>query len=117
MRALAILFLLGHAIVHGVMWTLPFTDAVEDMPFDPSHSWLVDDGRILAVVLAGTAAVGFVVTALGVGIDAAWWPTAMLAATVVSLVLMVVTFTPWWLVGIGIDLALVVVALQAAPTA
>ena len=41
----------------------------------------------------------------------------MLAATVVSLVLMVVTFTPWWLVGIGIDLALVVVALQAAPTA
>lgn len=112
MRALFVAFLLGHAAVHVVMWTLPFTDAVDDMPFDPAHSWLLGDNRMVAVVLAGLAALAFVLTAFGYGLDVGWWPTTMLVASAVSIVVMVVTFTPWWLVGIALDLALVAYALQ-----
>jgi hypothetical protein len=39
-RWLFFAFLLGHAAVPAVMWTLPFTDATDDMPFNPAESWL-----------------------------------------------------------------------------
>ncbi len=34
MRIALALFLACHGAVHAVMWTLPLTDAVDDMPFD-----------------------------------------------------------------------------------
>ena len=51
MRWLFFAFLLGHAAVHAVMWTLPFTDASEEMPFDPAHSWWLGDQRVAAGLL------------------------------------------------------------------
>lgn len=112
MRIGVAIFLLGHAAVHAVMWTLPFTDATRDMPFDPGHSWLFGDNRVLPVVLAGIAAVTFAVTAVGYLTAAAWWPRAMLTAATVSLVVMIGWFTPWWLVGIALSGALAVYAWQ-----
>lgn len=51
----ALLFVLGHAAVHAVMWALPFTDAIEDMPFDPAHSWWL----VGIALSAGLAFYGF----------------------------------------------------------
>lgn len=113
MRGLFVAFLVGHAAVHAVMWTLPFTDATADMPFDPGHSWLLGDQRAVAVVAAGLVAVAYLATAVGWFGQTGWWPTTMLSASVMSLLLMGVFYAPWWLVGIAISGGLVVYALQA----
>lgn len=108
-------FLFGHAAVHAVMWTLPFTDATTDMPFDPSRSWLLGTSRTLAVVVAGLATVGFVVAPVGYLVGAGWWPAVMFLAAVVSLLLMILYFTPWWSVGIVLSAGVAVYAWQHLP--
>lgn len=115
MRTVLAALLAGHAAVHAVMWTLPFTDATREMPFDPGHSWMFGDSRVPAVVLAGVATLAFAVSAVGVLLQAAWWPVAMLVASVVSLVLMIGWFTPWWLVGIALSGGLALFAWQSQP--
>lgn len=115
MRALFFAFLLGHAGVHAVMWTLPFTDATEDMPFDPARSWLVGDQRTTAAVLAVLVAVAYVVAGSGWLSHSAWWPATMVGASAVSLLLMALFWTPWWLVGVALSGGLAVYALQAQP--
>lgn len=113
MRVLFFVFLLAHAAVHGVMWTLPFTDATHDMPFDPAHSWLLGDQRVLALVVAGLVSVSYLAAGVGWLAEAAWWPAKMVGASALSLALMVMFFAPWWLVGITISGALATYALQA----
>ncbi len=113
MRWLFFAFVLGHAGVHAVMWTLPFTDAVDDMPFDPAHSWWLGDQRVAAVLLAGVIAAVYVVAGAAWLGDASWWPTAMIGASALSLLLMVLFFAPWWLVGIALSSGLAVYGLQA----
>jgi hypothetical protein len=115
MRIALTVFLVGHAAVHAVMWTLPFTDATREMPFDPGHSWVFGDSRVPAVVLAGLATVGFAVSGAGLILQAGWWPVAMVASAAVSLVLMIGWFTPWWLVGIALSAGLAVFAWQSQP--
>ena len=113
MRWLFFAFVLGHAGVHAVMWTLPFTDATADMPFDPAHSWWLGDQRVVAVVLAGFAAVGYIVAGAGWLTDASWWPVTMIGASMLSLLLMALFFAPWWLVGIALSTGLAIYAMQA----
>jgi hypothetical protein len=113
MKWLLATFLFGHAAVHAVMWSLPFTDAADDMPFDPAHSWLLGHIRVPAVTLAGLATVTFVVAAVGYLVSAGWWPAVMLAGAAVSLLLMLLTITPWWSVGIVLSAGLAVYAWQA----
>ncbi len=116
MRLLVAAFLLGHAAVHAVMWTLPFTSAASDMPFDPGHSWVWGESRLVALVLAGLATVAFAVTSVGHAVNAGWWPTVMVVAAVVSLVLMVLYLSLYWSVRIVLSAGLLVYALQASPT-
>lgn len=113
MRWLFVLFLLGHAAVHAVMWTLPFTDATSEMPFNPAHSWLLGDQRITAVVLAGLVTAAYLTAAAGWLGHAAWWPATMIGASALSLLLMVLFFVPWWLIGIVLSGGLMIYALQA----
>lgn len=115
MRVAFVIFLFGHAAVHGVMWTLPFTDAREDMPFDPAKSWLVGDRPEVAAVLAGLAVVGFVAAGIAFAARVAWWPEVLGGSAVVSLVLMVFFWSPYWIVGIVLSTAVGIYALQAAP--
>lgn len=103
MRWLFLAFLLGHAAVHAVMWSLPFTDATNDLPFDPAESWLLGPQRTLAAVVAGFVTVAYVIAALGWLAQAAWWPPVMIAASALSLLLMGLFFSPWWLVGIALS--------------
>jgi hypothetical protein len=110
MRTVITLFLIGHGAVHAIMWTLPFTDAVDDMPFDPASSWLLGERRTAALVLAGVTTAAFVVTAIAFAIAAGWWPISMLVAVTLSMALLTAFFTPWWTVGILINLGLAVYA-------
>ena len=116
MRVAFVIFLFGHAAVHGVMWTLPFTDAGEDMPFDPAKSWLVGDRPEVAAVLAGLVAVGFGVAGVAFAARVAWWPGVLGGSAAVSLVLMVLFWSPYWIVGLVLSTALGISALQAAMT-
>lgn len=112
MRWLFFAFVLGHAAVHAVMWTLPFTDATEEMPFDPAHSWWLGDQRMAAAVLAGIVTVAYVIAGVGWLADASWWPLTMIGASALSLLLMVLFFAPWWLVGIALSAGLAIYGLQ-----
>jgi hypothetical protein len=112
MRVLFALFLIGHGVVHSVMWGLPFTEAVSDMPFDPGHSWLLGTQHTVGAVGAGLATLLYAATAIGYLAEATWWPASMLAGSVVSLTLMALFMSPWWLVGILMSAALIGVAVR-----
>jgi hypothetical protein len=79
-----------------------------DALFDAAHSWLFGDVRPATVVLATIAA--FV--AAGVGYVGAqdWWALAATAGSAVSIVLLALTFSPWWLAALAINVTLVVLA-------
>jgi hypothetical protein len=63
------------------MFALPYSpQASADMPFNPSHSWLIGDTRAFGLVLAlGTLA--FVVAGAAYLWRASWWPQVTLVAT------------------------------------
>ena len=114
MRQLAALFLAGHGWVHGVMWALPYSaEARADLPMDPAHSWLIGDARAFGLAFGIATAVAFMVAAGAVLMDAGWWPWAVIVASVLSVVLMALFFSPWWGIGFAIDAVLLVVAWRA----
>ena len=117
MRVLVSLLLVGHGIVHGEMWALPYSaEARADLPMDPSHSWLLGDLRAPGLILALATTASFLVAAGAYLADAGWWPVAAITATALSLLLLGLFFSPWWLVGFAIDAAILVAARRALTT-
>ena len=108
MSVLAGLFLIAHGLVHLAVW-VPAPE--QDAPFDPGHSWLLGEIRRPARAVAATAAAllsvaGILVLAgAGAGTD-----LAVVGATV-SVALVGLTFHPWLLGAVAIDVAVAVVAL------
>ncbi len=102
-------FLVWHGAVHVVMWR--FYDSAS---WDPRHSWLFGDLGRVAVVLAAIAAVVFAAAGLALLTRREWWGTPAIAASVVSIALMLATFDPHWLWGIGIDAAVIAAAVVVA---
>ncbi len=100
-------FLIAHGLVHVAIWLAPATD---DVPFDVRHSWLAGDLGRLGTVAGPVVGAAFVLAGIAFLTGAAWWPAALLVAAVASLAMLVLTFTPWWLLGLAINVALVVVA-------
>ncbi len=115
MRTLFVSFLVAHAAVHGVMWSLPFTNAVDDMAFNPAESWLLGKRVAVAAALAAIATIGFVVTAIAFATRASWWPELLGTSAAVSLGLMLLFLSPYWIVGIAINTVLAVHAWQVDP--
>ena len=108
MSLLAGLFLVAHGLVHLAIW-LPGPRA--DAPFDPHHSRLLGDVRgparalaIAACALLATAGV-LVASAVDGGGGAA------VVGAALSLVLVALTFQPWILGAVAIDVAIVAIAL------
>lgn len=110
MRWLAGLFLVAHGLVHLAIW-LPRHQ--EGAPMDPGHSPFLGDVRAASVVLAVIAAVAFVVAGIGVLLATTWWAPVAIGAAAVSLALVALTFTPWWLFAVVIDVAVIVLAWRA----
>jgi hypothetical protein len=113
-RTLLGLFVMAHGLLTILIWSPRPQGAKAAPPMDTSHSWLFGDARRLAVGLAVVA--GVAITAGGVGFLAnqPWWPMTMLAGGLVSLLLFLLFFTPWWTAAIAISAALVVAALRPA---
>ena len=109
MRWIAGLFLIAHGLVHLAIW-LPKPD--QKAPFDVGHSPFAGDVRRLASALAVAAAVILVPGGLGLIGDAPWWTSVTVTGAVVSAALLLLTFNRWWLIGLGINVAIIVLALQ-----
>ena len=119
--------LLGHGLVHA-LYLVPPPDPpaggnAPRWPFDLGRSWLVAlagarRGRRLAVLLVGVIVVASIVAALAtVGVlPVAWWSAFVVLTAVTSLVLLMLAFEPQLILGIGIDVVLIVVAVTGAWT-
>ena len=109
MRWIAGLFLIAHGLVHLAIW-LPKPDA--KAPMDVGHSPFAGNVRRLAAALAIAAAAVLVLGGLGLIGDAPWWVPVTVTGAVVSAALLLLTFNRWWLFGLGINAAIIVLALQ-----
>ncbi len=119
--------IVGHGLVHA-LYLVPPPDPPAGRrgprwPFDLGRSWLVAlagarRGRRLAALLVGLIVVAAIAAALAtVGIlPVAWWSALVVLTAVASLVLLVLAFEPQLILGVGIDVVLIVVALTGAWT-
>jgi len=118
--------LIGHGVVH-VMFAVPAPAATQggpDWPFDMARSWAVniaalDVNVVRAVGLALIAVVvgGFGLAALatvGIVVPPGWWQPTVAAASVASVVLLVLCFEPQLVLGLGIDAVLLWVVVTTA---
>jgi hypothetical protein len=114
MRWIAGAFIVAHGLVTAGIWSAP---AKADAPFQAAHSWLLGDTRGLATVVAIAAALGFVLAGIGVVSHQTWWAGFGIAAGALAVLLMVVYFDPWLIVGIAISAAIVVAGMQTLQAA
>ncbi len=134
--------ILGHGLVHALYLVPPpdapavAPDAPADAPaaapagrsapkwpFDLGRSWLVvfagpRRGRRLAAILVGAIVVASILAGLAtVGVlPAVSWPALVVLAAVGSILLLGLAFDPQLILGIGIDVALLVVVVTGAWT-
>jgi hypothetical protein len=114
--------LAAHGLVHGLYLVpapAPASANAPRWPFDLGRSWLVSslglDRRLVrvgAIGLIAVVVVAFALAALGtVGlvVPVTWWPGLVVVGAVASLVLLATAFDPQLVLGIGIDVALLVV--------
>ena len=103
------LLLVAHGLIHLAIW-LPKADP--KAPFDAGHSPFAGNVRRTAAALAVAAAV--VLTAGGVGLiaGAPWWLPATITGATLSAALLLLTFNKWWLIALGINAAIIVLAVQ-----
>jgi hypothetical protein len=101
-------------LAHGLVHLLYLADDVPEFSLD--RSWLVPDAarRPLALGLVATTIAAFAILALAVwgvpGLSAAW-PAVTVVACMLSMVLLILFWNTWLVFGIGIDIALLAVAV------
>lgn len=115
MRLLLAIVLVLHGAVHGIVFGLPLIPAVKaDMsPFDPGDSWLVGERPAFAFAFALAVTAAFAVAALSYLARAGWWPGAAVAASALSLLLLGLFASRYFVVGVPISLAFLVWAWRA----
>jgi hypothetical protein len=117
-RLLIAAFLVGHGLIHGIMFSLPCSaQASAGLPFNPSHSWLLGTTRSVGLAVALAVTLGFVVVGAAYLVQMSWWPAATLVAAALSVALLALYFTRWWSVGIVISAAVAVVAWRVQQAA
>ena len=116
-------FLLAHGLVHLAVWLPhPEPEPAKPPPFVPDHSALLTAVRVpaptrrrVSEVLAVATAAVMVVAALGVALGQEWAIGAAVLGATLGLVLKLVFFDPWLLVGITLDLLVLSLALADWP--
>lgn len=109
--------MVGHGLVHGIMFALSYSPrARADMPFNPSHSWLIGDTRAFGLFFALLVTLAFVAAGAAYFWRATWWPQVTLVAAGLSLILLILYFSKWWAVGYLISIALAIAAWRALIT-
>jgi hypothetical protein len=107
LRWLAGLFLVAHGVLHVVIWTMPTACG---RPLRRASLAGVRNIRVASIVLALFCGVVLVAAGVGVLAHSGWWPQAAIVGAAGSIVLLLLTFTPWWLLALVIDVAIVVLS-------
>lgn len=82
------------------MFGLPYSaKARADLPFDPSHSWLLGERQRFAFVFAIVVTLAFIAASAAILWGPSVWPEVAIVASVLSLVLLVVFASRWWAAG------------------
>jgi len=112
-RFVFIAFLILHGALHAAIWATPKQEG-RDIPFDASHSWLLGGQRALAVAMALAVAGLLVASGAGLWAHAEWWRPVAVTGLTGSFILMVLYFTPWFLLIQAVNLALVAALVWGA---
>ena len=122
MKTIVALFLILHGLVHGILALVPNPDSA-DAGFASffSRSWLLTSlglstsaGKAIAIILAAIATIGFIATGLailGILVPYDWWSVLAVASAAVSLLLLVIFWHPYLIVGILIDTLILVTVI------
>ena len=102
------LFLIAHGLIHLAIW-LPRPKP--EAPFDPHHSWLLDNAGAVAKILA-VVATGLLIAA-GVLVLGGGGAGLAVTGAAVSLALIAVTFNRWLIGAVAINVAIILIALTA----
>jgi hypothetical protein len=108
MTVLAGLFLIAHGLVHIAVWLAPQPPGAA---FDSHRSWLLGDAGIPSRSLAVAASLLFGVAGILVLAGAASGAGVAVGCAAASLVLVLLTFHPWFIAAIAINVAIIVIAL------
>jgi len=113
-RIAAGLFLIAHGLVH-LLYLLPRQDD-PSFPFTLKQSWLVPETarRPTGLVLVAATVAAFALFGLAVwGVSglSGTWPVIAIVSASLSLVLLVAYWSSQFFVGIGIDIALIALAV------
>lgn len=127
MKIIIALFLIAHGLVHAGLAAAPNPDVPDSKPgaffTSPERSWLLPKiglseaaVRWVGIILVAVATLGFVLAGLGIfgipGLSAIWRTVAVISASV-SLLLLVLFWHLWLIVGVLIDIAILVALLWA----
>jgi hypothetical protein len=113
-------------ILHGLVHVGYLTPAPEDprYPFVPERAWFVGAihleptaARALFVAVASLAVLALTLAGIGVFVSTGWWPAFAVAGSVASLVVLVLGFHPWLVLGVAIDLAILAAVAAGWPAA
>lgn len=106
-------FLVAHGLVH-LLYVTPGPKDDPAHPFVPGSRWIVravgiapGTAKAVAGAMAVLSAVLFAVAGIAALADASMWQPTAVVASVCSLVLMLLFFHPWLLIGIAIDVAII----------
>ena len=119
------IFIIAHGLVHSILAAAPNPSDTEAKPgaffTAADRSWLLpklglSPGGIqwVGIVLVALSTVGFVLAGMGIlgvaGITAAW-RVVVLAASIISLLLLITFWHPWLPVGLVINMLLLIALL------
>jgi hypothetical protein len=114
LRLVITAFFVGHGLVHAIMFGLSYSPkAISDMGFNPAHSWLIGETRAFGFAFSLVVSLAFIVAGCAYLGRADWWPQLTIAAAVLSLLLLLLYFSKWWLVGYPISIAFAIAAWQS----
>ena len=112
-RILVGLFLVAHGLVH-LLYLAPRPEEDQSYPFVPETRWITSAlgleparAKTFAGALAVVAAGAFVVAGCALIVDAAIWQPAVVVASAISLLLLLLFFHPWLLIGIALDIVII----------
>lgn len=122
LKTVVAIFLILHGLVHAILAMVPDPDAAEPVFASFfSRSWLLSSlglsdstGKLLAIILAALATIGFVLSGLAlldILVPFDWWTSLAVVSAVVSLLLLVLFWHTYLIIGILIDLVVLVVVI------
>lgn len=110
MTVLLVAFLAAHGLVHLVIWAPWPQPTDQPPPFQPDHSAVLTAVhaparavRALALGLAVAATAAYLLAAAMVGFDVPGAELAALTAALLGLLIKLVYFNPWLLIGMTLD--------------